>query len=158
VPDSQENTPFQTPTQDEIVELTKMHIGALESSNDDLVWIAAGMSHVLLTIVGRKSGTERKTPLPYWRDATGHRIVVASFAGAEKNPSWFHNLADKVANPTIVVRERDAEYRSDAEVLDGDDYASTWAALTADRPFYNNYQAKTARRIPLIRLPEPQQS
>lgn len=158
MPDSQENTPFQTPTQDEIVELTKMHIGALESSNDDLVWIAAGMSHVLLTIVGRKSGVERKTPLPYWRDATGHRIVVASFAGAEKNPSWFHNLADKVANPTIVVRERDFVYRSDAEVLDGDDYASTWAALTADRPFYNKYQAKTARRIPLIRLPEPQQS
>ena len=158
MPDSQENTPFQTPTQDEIVELTKMHIGALESSNDDLVWIAAGMSHVLLTIVGRKSGIERKTPLPYWRDTTGQRIVVASFAGAEKNPSWFHNLADKVANPTIVVRERDFVYQSDAEVLDGDDYVSTWAALTTDRPFYNNYQAKTTRRIPLIRLPEPQQS
>ena len=26
--------------------------------------------------------------------------------------------------------------------------------LTADRPFYNDYQANTARRIPLIRLRE----
>lgn len=158
MPDSQKNTAFETPTEDEIVELSKMHISVLESSNNDLVWVAAGMFHVLLTTIGRKSGIERKTPIPYWRDANGHRIVVASFAGADKNPSWFHNLADKVANPTIAVRERDFVYRSDAEVLEGDDYAATWAALTADRPFYNNYQAKTARRIPLIRLPEPEQS
>ncbi len=152
---SQESTAFTTPTHDEIVELTKMHIEALEATNDDAVWVAAGMTHVLLTIVGRKSGATRKTPLPYWKDADGHRIVVGSFAGAKKHPAWFHNLADKDANPTIHVKERDHEYWSDAQVLEGDEHAAVWAALTADRPFYNDYQAKTERQIPLIRLPEP---
>jgi hypothetical protein len=40
-------------------------------------------------------------------------------------------------------------------VLDGADYDVTWAALTADRPFYIDYQSRTTRRIPLVRLPEP---
>jgi deazaflavin-dependent oxidoreductase (nitroreductase family) len=155
VPENQQSESFTTPTHDEIVELTKLHVQALETSNDDAVWVAAGMTHVLLTIIGRKSGVARKTPLPYWRDPNGHRIVVGSFAGAEKHPAWFHNLADKAANPTIHVKERDHEFWSDAEVLDGEEHEAMWAALTADRPFYDDYQAKTDRRIPLIRLPEP---
>ena len=40
------------------------------------------------------------------------------------------------------------------EILDGDDYTRTWAGLTADRAWYDDYQAKTERRIPLVRLPE----
>ncbi len=29
-----------------------------------------------------------------------------------------------------------------------------WGLMTADRAFYSNYQAKTERTIPMIRLPE----
>ena len=126
----------------------------MEQTDDDMVWVAAGMSHLLLTTVGRKSGNEHKTPLPYWLDENDDRIVVASMAGAPKSPAWFHNLSDKDANPTILVRERSNMFWSDAEVLDGDDYQRTWQALTDDRPFYLAYQEKTERRIPLVRLPE----
>ena len=41
-----------------------------------------------------------------------------------------------------------------AEIPDGNDYAQTWAGLVADRAWYDDYQAKTSRRIPLVRLPE----
>ncbi len=152
--ETQKNEPFETPTHAEIKAMTPIHADMLEASNDDSVWVAAGMTHVLVTTIGRKSGNPHRTPLPYWRDPDGHRIVVGSFAGADKHPAWFHNLADKSANPTVKVQERDRIWHSDAEVLDGDDYTSTWSALTVDRPFYNDYQAKTERRIPLIRLPE----
>ena len=82
----------------------------------------------------------------------GSRIVVGSFAGAVKHPAWYLNLADKAANPEVYVRHRDEQYWAEANVLDGEEYSKTWAALTNDRPFYKDYQAKTERRIPLIRL------
>jgi hypothetical protein len=46
------------------------------------------------------------------------------------------------------------QFWSSPEILDGEDYERTWQGLTADRAWYNDYQAKTDRRIPLVRLPE----
>lgn len=135
--------------------MTAPHVAALEASNSERTWTLAGMRYVLLTAKGRRSGTIRKTPLPYWRDERGHRIIVASFAGAEHHPDWYHNITDKAANPTIRVQDRDHVYRSDVEELDGDDYDRVWSELTADRPFYLEYQSMVTRRIPLLRLREP---
>ena len=49
---------------------------------------------------------------------------------------------------------QDGEYRCTPEILEGEDYERTWVLLTADRAWYNDYQAKTDRRIPLVRLAE----
>jgi len=143
---------WETPPLDEIPKISRMHVGAMEQSDDDMVWVQAGMHHVLLRVVGRKTGNEQKVALPFWRDPSGDRIVVASNAGAPQHPSWFQNLQ---ANPEVLVRVQGGKrFWSQAEVLDGDDYRTTWAALTADRAWYNDYQARTERRIPLVRLPE----
>ncbi|HSA53334.1 MAG TPA: nitroreductase/quinone reductase family protein [Yinghuangia sp.] len=139
---------------DEIVAFTKEHVKGMESSDDDEWWLLAGMRHVLIHTVGRKTGNVHKVALPYWEDKNGDRIVVASFAGAEKNPSWFVNIADRQANPTLLVRVQGGTYWSEHQILDGDEYTETWAALTADRAFYADYQTRCTRRIPLIRLPE----
>ena len=40
------------------------------------------------------------------------------------------------------------------EIIAGDEYDRIWALLVADRAWYDDYQAKTSRRIPLVRLPE----
>lgn len=145
---------WETPSADEIVSLTAMHVEAMETMDIDEVWQQAGMHHVLLRTIGRKSGREHKVALPTWRDPHGRRVVVASFAGAEKDPSWFVNLADRVANPEVRVKVQGGEYWSVPEILDGDEYEKTWALLNADRAWYNDYQAKTDRRIPLVALPE----
>ena len=47
---------------------------------------AAGMRHLLLRTVGRKSGRRSTVCLPYWVDVDGERIVVASYAGGPRNP------------------------------------------------------------------------
>jgi deazaflavin-dependent oxidoreductase (nitroreductase family) len=145
---------WETPSADEIVSLTAAHVQAMETMDIDEVWQQAGMHHVLLRTVGRKSGSEHKVALPFWRDPNGHRIVVASFAGAVQDPSWFVNLADRDANPEVSVKVQGGEYWSVPEILEGDDYTATWALLVADRAWYTDYQAKTDRRIPLVRLPE----
>jgi deazaflavin-dependent oxidoreductase (nitroreductase family) len=126
----------------------------MESSDADSAWVWVGMHHVLLHTIGRRTGTEHKVALPFWRDGDGHRIIVASFAGAPKDPAWFLNLADKTANPQVKIRVQGALLWADTQILDGDDYDATWAALIVDRPHYEDYKAETDRRIPLVRLVE----
>jgi deazaflavin-dependent oxidoreductase (nitroreductase family) len=145
---------WETPSLEEIPVLTAQHVEALESSDDDAVWVLAGMHHVLIRTVGRRSGKEHKVALPYWRDAAGNRVVVASYAGAPAHPSWFVNLADRTANPEVLVRVQDATYWSVPEILEGEEYDRVWEGLTADRAWYLDYQAKTDRKLPLVRFPE----
>jgi deazaflavin-dependent oxidoreductase (nitroreductase family) len=145
---------WETPSHDEIPVISRAHVGAMESSDDPAVWVQAGMHHVLLRTVGRKTGAEHKVALPFWRDQNGHRIVVASYAGAKSNPSWFVNLADTDKNPEVLVRVQGGAFWSSPEILEGDDYDATWSQLVADRAWYEDYQARTDRRIPLVRLPE----
>jgi deazaflavin-dependent oxidoreductase (nitroreductase family) len=136
------------------VGISAKHVSMMESSDADDVWVWVGMHHVLLHTIGRRSGNEHKVALPYWLDAGGHRIIVASFAGAAKDPAWFLNLSDKAANPQVKIRVQGGLFWADPQILDGDDYTATWQALVADRPHYEDYKTKTDRRIPLVRLVE----
>lgn len=145
---------WETPSHDEIPKISAVHVQAMETMDADEVWQQAGMHHVLLRTRGRRSGKEHKVALPFWRDPDGHRIVVASFAGSEQDPSWFVNLADREANPEVRVKVQGGEFWSVPEILDGEDYTRTWDLLVADRAWYVDYQARTDRRIPLVRLPE----
>ena len=155
MPESQKvEQTWETPPPDEIVSLSAQHVAAMETMEVDEVWQQAGMHHVLLRTVGRKSGKEHKVALPSWRDADGHRIVVASFAGSKDHPSWFLNLEDTKANPEVLIKSQEGSFWSVPEILDGDDYDRNWEQLNADRAWYQNYQQKTDRRIPLVRLPE----
>jgi len=146
---------FETPTSEQIVKISAKHVAMMETSDADDTWIWVGMEHLLLRTIGRRSGNEHKVALPFWRDADGQRVVVASFGGAPTDPAWFLNLSDRDANPEVLVRVQGGVFWSDQQVLDGDDYATTWAGLVADRPWYHDYVAKAGgRRIPLVRLPE----
>src|SRR5207253_442304 len=46
---------WETPSYDEIPVISKMHVQAMETSDADEVWSQAGMKHVLITTIGRKS-------------------------------------------------------------------------------------------------------
>jgi deazaflavin-dependent oxidoreductase (nitroreductase family) len=145
---------WETPPQDEIPKLSRAHVEAMEVMDDDAVWRQAGMHHVLLRTVGRKSGTEHKVALPTWLDPEGRRVVVASFAGVAAHPSWYLNLSDRDANPEVLCQVQGTKYWSEPEILDGAEYDRIWTLLLADRAWYGNYQQRTERRIPLVRLPE----
>ena len=152
--ESQQNEAFVEPPRAEIPGISRQHVAAMEASDADEVWVMAGMRHVLLRTVGRRSGREHKVALPYWRDRTGHRVVVGSFAGAPQHPSWYLNLTDRGANPELLVVDQGHRFWAEAEVLDGPEYDQTWAVICADRPFYADYQTRTTRRLPLVRLVE----
>jgi deazaflavin-dependent oxidoreductase (nitroreductase family) len=149
---SQQNESFVEPTRDEIPGISRGHVAAMEASDDDAVWIIAGMNHVVLHTIGRKSGNEHKVALPFWLDPEGEPVVVGSFAGAPQHPSWFLNLSDRTANPEVRVRRQGQLYWSVPEVLEGAEYDRIWGLLTADRGHYLDYQSRTERKLPLVRL------
>src|SRR5947209_69706 len=59
-----------------------------------------GVPTLLLTTVGRRSGTARRTPLIYGRDDDRY-LVVASKGGADDPPAWYLNL---LAEPHVRVQ------------------------------------------------------
>jgi deazaflavin-dependent oxidoreductase (nitroreductase family) len=152
-PESQENEAFVEPPRSEIPAISRGHVAGMEASDDDAVWVIAGMHHVVLRTIGRRSGNEHKVALPFWADAQGRPVVVASFSGAPEHPAWYLNLSDREANPEVLVRRQGQQlYWSKPVILDGEEYATVWAGITADRPYYNDYQSRTDRTLPLVRL------
>jgi len=107
-----------------------------------------GLTHLLLTTTGRRSGAPRTVPLTYLAD--GDRwVLVASNGGADRHPAWWLNL-EKTPGATIQVgRETVAVTAHRAE---GDEWARLWPRLTAVNPFYARYERITARRIPVVVL------
>ncbi len=134
--------------------ITRAQVWVYETTRGRLGASGKQMPHLVLRGVRRRSGENFAVCLPYWVDAHGHRIVVASFAGSPKNPAWYHNVKDTHANPRVTIRDGARVFSARVEVVAGEEYESIWASLCADRPFYARYQAKTSRRIPLVRILE----
>ena len=109
----------------------------------------AGANLLILRTVGAKSGQVRESPVAYFRDADGSMVVVASKAGLPTNPAWYHNLK---ANPRFDVEVGSETVPVTAEEITGPDYEAKWSEIVAKAPGFGEYQKKTTRVIPLVRL------
>ena len=109
-----------------------------------------GMDVLVLGTLGAKTGQRRETLLGSFPDGDGAWLVVASAAGAAKNPAWYHNLA---AHPDQVDVEIDGKkVKVTAAPLTGADRDAAWQRIVAAQPRYGGYETKTDREIPIIRL------
>lgn len=109
-----------------------------------------GMDALVLTTVGRKTGTERRTPVGWFPDESDGWLIVASAAGAPKNPAWYHNIA---ANPDKVrIDLAGRTHDVTAEQLHGEQRDRAWQRITAAAPRFADYQRATDRQLPIIRL------
>jgi deazaflavin-dependent oxidoreductase (nitroreductase family) len=107
-----------------------------------------GAPVLLLTTTGRKSGTPRVAPLIYLRD--GERLVlVASKGGMDHHPLWYRNL---VANPDVEVQVGSEVKPMRARTADEGERSALWPRLLEVYRDYADYQARTARRIPVVIL------
>ena len=104
---------------------------------------------ILIHHIGAKTGTERVTPLAYSVLADGRLVIAASDGGSPSHPAWYHNLK---AHPTIVAELGTETFTMRAEEVEGAARAELWPKLVAASPTVGEFQAKTARRIPLFTL------
>ncbi len=109
-----------------------------------------GFGVLVLTTTGRKSGLERTVPVGWFPDGEGNWLVVASANGAADNPAWYYNLA---AAPDKARIEVDGtEIPVTAQQLHGAEREAAWHTITTTAPRFAQYEAKTDREIPVIRL------
>jgi deazaflavin-dependent oxidoreductase (nitroreductase family) len=107
-----------------------------------------GADLLLLTTTGAKSGQPRVSPLAYFR-IDGKLIIIGSFAGADVNPAWVHNLrADPSAHVEIGNESSDVAARE----LPPDERDELFGRIAAASPGFAGYQAKTTRVIPVFEL------
>lgn len=109
----------------------------------------SGRQLVLLTTTGSKTGKQRTVPVVLFREGRD-MYVMASLAGAPQHPAWFKNLT---ANPDIGVQLGADRWRARAEVVpEGAERDRLWKAITTEMPNFGEYQKKTTRVIPVVKL------
>jgi F420H(2)-dependent quinone reductase len=109
-----------------------------------------GVRFLLLTTVGRKSGTVYTTPLAYIDDEDGDGYVVAATnAGFPRHPGWYHNLKGE---PRATIQVGSRTMTVVAEEATGDARDRLWARLLAQIPGYAAYQERTDRVFPMMIL------
>ena len=108
-----------------------------------------GAPMILIHHVGARSGVERVTPLVHFPEDDDHTVIVASAGGAPNHPAWYHNLK---ANPKIDVEVGTETYTVVADEITGPERDEVWERVVTERPGFRDYQEKTDRVIPLVRL------
>jgi deazaflavin-dependent oxidoreductase (nitroreductase family) len=110
-----------------------------------------GFNALVLTTVGAKSGAERTTPVGWFPTGDDDSwLIVASAAGAPKNPAWYYNIAAHPDKITIEMAGRRIPVT--AEQLHGPEREETWQRIATATPQFEKYQVKTDRELPIIRL------
>ena len=107
-----------------------------------------GRPIILLTSVGARSGTLRKTALMRV-EHDGAYAVVASQGGAPKHPVWYHNLK---AHPHVELQDGAIKLDYIAREVEGDEKAIWWERAVDTWPDYAKYQRRTTRQIPVFVL------
>ena len=105
-----------------------------------------GAQCVILTTVGRKTGSLRRTPLIRIWDGRRY-LLVASMGGAPRHPSWYLNL---VAHPDVTIQDRGELHRLRARTATVEEKSHLWPIAVSQWPDYDDYQGH--RRAPNHRL------
>ena len=128
--------------------VTAAHTAVYRTTGGKLAGRMQGSPVLLLETVGRKTGEKRTTPLLYLPDGP-NMVIVASKGGASKHPAWWLNLK---AGPETVVQVGSRRLKVVAEETAGEDRERLWTRLVAMYPGYADYQRRTDREIPVVRL------
>lgn len=108
-----------------------------------------GMTTLLLTTRGRKSGKLRRTALIYGRDGENY-LIVASNGGADNHPLWYLNLSE---NPEVEIQVGADKIVARARTANPEEKPHLWQVMSKIFPTYDTYvtkASKAGREIPLV--------
>lgn len=107
-----------------------------------------GISLLLVHTTGAKSGQLRINPTVYIKD--GEDFVIAeSKSGADNHPDWYFNL---LVNPRVIVEVGSDIFSALAEVPAEPERSALYGKLAGKYPMFKEYEKKTDRVIPVIKL------
>ncbi|MET3961789.1 deazaflavin-dependent oxidoreductase (nitroreductase family) [Marmoricola sp. OAE513] len=108
----------------------------------------AGLTSLMLTVVGRKSGVARSTPVLCVPYQGGHLIAGSNFGGP-KEPVWVLNVR---AAQTVEVGIDGATHTAVPRELAGAERDAAWTAMLRTWPNYAKYAERVDRTIPVFLL------
>jgi deazaflavin-dependent oxidoreductase (nitroreductase family) len=127
----------------------KGHVWLYKSTGGRRGSTMGGRKILLLTTLGNKSGQSRTVPVVPFFDG-GETYVIASMGGAPQHPAWYKNLT---ANPAVGVQVGADTWKARAAVVEeGAERDRLWKRITEAMPNFGEYQKKTSRVIPVVRL------
>ena len=109
----------------------------------------SGMPVLVLATTGRKSGKRRTTMLTTPIHDDERVILVASYGGDNRHPTWFLNLRD---NPAVEVTMEGRTRPMRARVASAQEKEDLWPQVVSAYKGYGQYQQRTDRDIPLVIL------
>ncbi len=102
----------------------------------------------IVTTTGRRSGTDRPTPLASV-PLDGDLYVVGSNFGRPEHPAWTWNL---LADPRATVSFEGEQYEAEAVLLDAESKERVWPRLVEQWPLFDLYVARSGRDLRVFRL------
>lgn len=103
---------------------------------------------LLLTTTGRKTGQRRTEPVMYLKEGVNY-VVTASNGGWEKHPAWWLNLE---GNPQAMIEVEGVHQSVVAESVNPEEKRRLWTRLVEQAPFFEDYQKRASRKIPMVIL------
>jgi F420H(2)-dependent quinone reductase len=128
--------------------LTSAHAALYRASGGRIGGSYGGAPVLLLHHLGRRSGRNRVSPLIYLRDGAD-LVIVASNGGSHRHPMWWLNLREMHETAVEVGGQRQ---RVAVRQASSGEKAKLWPRLVKMYPSYADYQARSSRDIPVIRL------
>lgn len=106
-----------------------------------------GLPVIIITMRGGRTGKIRKAPVMRV-EHRGEYALVASKGGDPRHPGWYANL---LAHPDEVrIQDGPELFDVDIREVDGEERDEWWHRAVAAYPPYDEYQANTTRRIPVL--------
>ncbi len=142
-------TDYIPPTLDWVREQVELYEGS--NGTEGTTLRDTGMPCIIVTHTGNKTGGIRKIPLMRV-EVEGSYVLVGSYGGRPRNPVWVYNIR---TNPDVEIRDKTEIFKMRVrEITEDPERQRLWDASAAAYPPYNEYQAKTDRKIPVF-IAEP---
>jgi len=126
-----------------------LHRSLFDLSAGRVAGRVVGMPVVRLTTTGRRSGQPRRTMLTSPVQDGDNVVLVASWGGDDRHPTWYLNLRD---NPEVEITMSGRTRRMKARTAGPKEKAELWPRVVAAYKGYAGYQTKTDRDIPVVVL------
>ena len=128
----------------------RRQVKAYRRGGEEKVSSKMGFPVVILTTRGAKTGQTRTSPVGGFADGEHAWLVAATLGGSAHHPAWFLNRA---AHPDDIWLEVGSErFKVRGESLEGQERIEALARVAKVSSRYGEYQEKTDREIPIVRL------
>jgi deazaflavin-dependent oxidoreductase (nitroreductase family) len=128
--------------------LSSLHRVLYRASNGVVGRRLVSNDMLLLTTTGRRTGADHTVPLLYLCDDEDP-VVIASWGGRDNHPEWYLNLLHE---PRVRVQIRSWRFPAHAVPMAEPERTRWWARAVEAYDGYAQYQERTDRVIPVVRL------